>query len=139
MNPVRVEIKVRFGECDFMGVAHHSHYFHWFELGRFELLQNSAIGEYIKTNGFYFPVIDIGCKYRKGAVFNDIVIVETYLRTKSKAYLEFDHKLFRKKGRVLLAEGFSKHVLTTADGQMLYRLPEKLLDMVSLLCEEGVS
>ncbi|MDT2236243.1 hypothetical protein P7H19_08015 [Paenibacillus larvae] len=38
MNPVKVEIKVRFGECDFMGVAHHSHYFHWFELGRFELL-----------------------------------------------------------------------------------------------------
>ncbi|MDT2236244.1 hypothetical protein P7H19_08020 [Paenibacillus larvae] len=48
----------------------------------------------------------MGCKYRKGAVFNDIVIVETYLRNKSKAYLEFDHKLFRKKAVSYWQKGF---------------------------------
>src|SRR5688572_5657760 len=37
-----ITIRVRYSECDPMGVAHHSAYAPWFEMGRTELLRASA-------------------------------------------------------------------------------------------------
>ncbi|MDR4181137.1 acyl-CoA thioesterase, partial [Bacillus thuringiensis] len=43
MYLVKNEVNVLFGECDPMGIAHHSHYFHWFELVRFQMLYKTGI------------------------------------------------------------------------------------------------
>ncbi|MFB6589421.1 acyl-CoA thioesterase, partial [Bacillus thuringiensis] len=84
MYIVKNEVNVRFGECDPMGIAHHSHYFHWFELGRFKTLDMTGISQYLKQEKLYFPIIDIGCTYKKSARFQDDLIVETYLKNESK-------------------------------------------------------
>jgi acyl-CoA thioester hydrolase len=38
----RTTTRVRYPETDRMGVAHHSHYFVWFELGRTELMREAG-------------------------------------------------------------------------------------------------
>lgn len=138
MYLVKNEVNVRFGECDPMGIAHHSHYFHWFELGRFQMLDMTGINQYLKQEKLYFPIIDIRCTYKKSARFQDDLIVETYLKSESKVYIEFVYKLFRKRCRVLLAEGFSKHVLTRSNDQLISRLPEEILEKLQFENSGGV-
>ncbi|MCK5619596.1 MAG: hypothetical protein KAJ17_09355, partial [Candidatus Krumholzibacteria bacterium] len=42
MKKYTAELRVRYGETDRMGVAHHSSYLLWFELGRTGLLREAG-------------------------------------------------------------------------------------------------
>lgn len=123
MEWVRTEIVVRFVECDPMGVAHHSNYLNWFEIGRFQYGQELGIERTSYSTDFYLPVINIQCSYKKPAYFGDRLFLETALEKPTKALLKFHYKLYRQPGRTLIAEGESEQVFTTIDGKLLFRIP----------------
>ena len=53
-----IEVRVRYVECDPMGVAHHSAFAVWFEMGRTELLRRSSDVPYreLESEGVFFAV-----------------------------------------------------------------------------------
>ena len=55
-----IEIRVRYAECDPMGVAHHSAYAPWFEMGRTELLRTTG-GNYrdLESAGILLAVVKL--------------------------------------------------------------------------------
>ena len=126
MKWVKVEIPVRYVECDPMGVVHHSNYFIWFEIGRVQLAKEAGIDFGKANEQLYMPVINIDCNYKESAKYGDTVIVETALLQPKKAYLEFVYKIYRKHGRQLLAKGTSEHAFTRTDGKLILRLPDDL-------------
>lgn len=76
-----VRIKVRFGETDMAGMVHHSSYFHWFEQGRFDLLNILFSKEIVDTSDeYFFPVIKARCAYLESAFFGQEVIVQTFMK-----------------------------------------------------------
>lgn len=76
----KLEIRVRYCECDPMGVAHHSAHAVWFEMGRTELLR-SAGGCYrdLEEAGHYLVVVKLQVSYRRPVRYDDVLQLETTL------------------------------------------------------------
>ena len=94
MKPITTEIRVRYNECDPMGVAHHSVYPVWFEIGRTEHLRNQG-GLYaeIEKNGFYFVVASLEIQYKVSAAYDDVLLLDTSLKSMSPARLIHSYTL----------------------------------------------
>ena len=136
---ISVRDKVRFVETDLMGVVHHSNYLRWFEMARVEYLRaaNVLLPELI-AQGIVFPIVEVQCKYRQSAHFDEIIRVEATLSEFSRAKLCFSYRVLRDADDVLLAEGATQNVFTNMDGRII-RLPQLYYDRINALrqAEDG--
>jgi len=123
--------KVRFVETDMMGVVHHSNYFKWFEMGRVEYLRQVDILLLdMIADGVLFPIVDVSCKYRQSARFDDVILIETTLAEVSRAKMRFTYRIVREQDGALLAEGETQNVFTSLEGKIM-RLPQKYYKKLS--------
>jgi len=107
----RESISVRYAETDRMGVAHHSSYLLWFEIGRTGLLREAGHAyRDLEDAGVMLPVVEYGCRFLKSADYDDALVVETSVRELKSRVVTFDYRVLR--GQELLAEGFTTHVCT---------------------------
>ena len=109
-----------------MGVAHHTHFFVWFELGRTELMREMGCpyGELEDSAGVFFPVVEAGATFRAPARYDDRVQVETRLVAVTGARVRFEYVLEGSDG-TCLATGFTVHASVDAQGRPR-RLPDGL-------------
>lgn len=99
-----LEVRVRYPECDPMGVVHHAVYPLWFEMGRTEMLR-AAGGNYrdLEAAGVFLAVVRLETRYRRPARYDDLLRVRTTLRAAGPVKVEHTYEVFR--GEELLAEG----------------------------------
>jgi acyl-CoA thioester hydrolase len=121
-----VRLRVRYAETDQMGVVYYSNFLVWFEIGRVELLRQ--LGFDYKTmeidDDCFIPVVEVNCRYKAPARYDDELIVETHVTGVRGAVLKFRYRITRISDQLLLAEGETTHVVT--DHNMTKRaLPEK--------------
>ena len=128
----RTSTRVRYPETDRMGVAHHTHYFVWFELGRTELMRacGCTYGELEDRDGVFFPVVSAGAEYRSSARYDETVEIETRLVAAEGVRVRFEYVLTRPGEDRVLATGFTVHAACGRDGRPV-RLPASLR---ALLC-----
>lgn len=124
---VKTTTRVRYPETDRMGVAHHTHYFVWFELGRTELMRRAgcAYGALEDVDGVFFPVIEAGAFYIAPARYDDVVEIETRLTRADGVRVRFDYVLRNSDDARVLSTGFTVHASCGRDGRPM-RLPESL-------------
>lgn len=118
-----LEIRVRYSETDAMGFLHHANFFNYFEMGRIELLRASG-GNYAKMEeqGLFIVVVEIRCRYRSPARYDEVLRLRTKLVRVTAARLEHEYQVFR--GETLLAEGNSVLACVDKSGS-LQRVPEE--------------
>lgn len=121
-----VRLRVRYAETDQMGVVYYSNFLVWFEIGRVELLRQ--LGFDYKSmevdDDCFIPVVEVNCRYKSPARYDDELIVETRVTGVRGAVLKFRYRITRVSDQQLLAEGETTHVVT--DRTMTKRaLPEK--------------
>ncbi len=123
----RTTTRVRYPETDRMGVAHHTHYFVWFELGRTELMRDAgcAYGALEDDDGVFFPVIEAGAEYRASARYDEVVEIETRLAEAQGVRVRFEYTLRRPEDGRVLATGFTVHASCDRSGRPI-RLPDAL-------------
>lgn len=123
----RTKTRVRYPETDRMGVAHHTHYFVWFELGRTELMREAgcAYGALEDDGGVFFPVIEAGASYHASARYDEVIEIETRLTCVEGVRVRFEYMLRRLDDARILSEGFTVHAACGRDGRPT-RLPESL-------------
>lgn len=110
------EIRVRYSETDQMGIVYHANYIIWFEVGRtdwFRLLHNNYRA--MEEQGIILPVIEVQCQYKKSALYDDEIIIRTYLKELKGVRLTFHYEVIRKKDKELLAEGETVHAFVDRD------------------------
>jgi acyl-CoA thioester hydrolase len=91
-----ITIRVRYTECDPMGVAHHTAYPVWFEMGRTELLrQNGGNYRELETEGFFLAVVALEVRYRRPARYDDLLELETRITKIGVAKVCHEYKLLR--------------------------------------------
>ena len=96
-------IRVRYGESDQMGIAHHAAYITWFEECRIELLRHlGASYREMEERGVLMPVIDLAVRYRKSLRFDDIATCETTAEAKGPSRVLF--RTVVKHGETVCAE-----------------------------------
>jgi acyl-CoA thioester hydrolase len=97
----QIEIRVRYCECDPMGVAHHTAYPVWFEMGRTELLRETGVRyRDLEEQGVLFAVFSLNVRYRAPARYDDRLVLETRLTGMGRAKIEHAYTLGRD-GQVL--------------------------------------
>lgn len=69
--------RVRYRECDPMGVVYHTHYLDYFEAGRTEALRNLGIRyRDLERDGIIMPVVEANVRYNGPAHYDDILTIE---------------------------------------------------------------
>jgi len=97
-------IRVRYCECDPMGVAHHTTYPIWFEMGRTELCRTGGISyRDLEAQGVMLAVIALEVRFRAPARYDDVLDLETTLARVTRVKLVHTYRLLR--NGLLLATG----------------------------------
>ena len=113
-----VTTRVRYPETDRMGVAHHSHFAVWFELGRTELMRDIGCpyGEMEDRDGVYFPVVDLGVRYLRPARYDQVLAIESRLAAVEGVRVRFEYEIRDERGSTL-ATGHTVHASVDVDGR----------------------
>ncbi len=118
------QIRVRYAETDRMGLLHHANYFVYFEAGRTEMLRARGVSyRDVEDTGFFLVIIDLGCKYKRPARYDDLLTLRTTVERVTHVKIVHKYELFR--DGELLAEGHSTLACVDRDGRP-QALPEIL-------------
>ena len=90
-----VEIRVRYGETDQMGIVYHAEYLVWCEIGRTEYIRAAGLPyAEMERRGTALAVADASLRYHGPARYDDRVRVETSLRSVGSRAITFDYAIF---------------------------------------------
>ncbi|HEY5611236.1 MAG TPA: thioesterase family protein [Thermoanaerobaculia bacterium] len=103
--------RVRYKETDRMGIAHHSNYVVWFEMGRTDLCREAGITyREIEEQGYLLVVTEIACRYLVPFDYDDEVVIRTSLANAASRAFRFAYELRDGSGARLHATGTSSHL-----------------------------
>ena len=93
---MQIDIRVRYVECDPMGVAHHSVYPVWFEIGRTELLRASGMNyRDLEAEGVMLAVVKLAVQYKAPARYDDLLHLDTAIESAGHVKIEHSYRLLR--------------------------------------------
>ena len=119
-------IRVRYGESDQMGVAHHAAYITWFEECRIEMMRSLGSSyRDLEARGVLMPVIELNVRYRRSLRFDDVASFSTTATIAGPSRLVFTTSV--KLGDQLCAEATVTIAAMGKDGRPT-RLPAELVE-----------
>ncbi|MEX0885683.1 MAG: thioesterase family protein [Phycisphaeraceae bacterium] len=121
-----VTVRVRYNECDPMGIAHHASYPIWLEIARTELLRARGMAyRELEAAGVHFVVARMSLRYRRAARYDDELTV--HVRVEKSAGIKIVHAYRIERAGELLAT--AETTLACVDGAGRPRgVPASLLD-----------
>ena len=91
-----IQIRVRYAECDPMGVLHHAKHPEYLEMGRTELLRQSGLNyRDMEAAGAFLVVARLELRYRSPARYDDLLTLRTTLRRMTRTRIEHDYEITR--------------------------------------------
>ncbi len=112
----RTQVTVRYAETDMMGIVYHGNYLTWFEVGRTTLLKECGLPyRGLEAQGYRLPVIELGTKFFKPALYDDTVTIITRLKERPLLRIHLDYEARR--GEELLVTGFTIHAFINKAGE----------------------
>ncbi len=100
MEPYRH--KVKYYECDPMGVVHHSNYIRFMEEARVEMMDRLGFGyERMEAEGVISPVLSLTCKFLRPAHFQEVVEISVRLSSSTAMKVSFAYEM-RVEGNVVM-------------------------------------
>mgnify|MGYP001049605885 CR=1 FL=1 len=125
-----IQIRVRYGETDQMGVVYHGNYALYLEMGRIEWLRKLGISyKKMEEAGIMLPVVSLNINYKKSVGYDDLINVKTQLKNTPTAKIEFEYEITNEAGEIL----------TTAETTLVFidmktnrptRAPQYILDLI---------
>lgn len=121
-------VRVRYSETDQMGVAYHTHYLVWCEVGRTDYMR--ALGPSyaeLEASGLFLVVAEANVRYLAPARYDDLVRIDTCLERVQSRAVTFRYTLTREEpSPARLASAMTKLIALDADGTPR-SLPDTLL------------
>lgn len=112
-------LRVRYSETDQMKIVYNANYLDWFEVARTELCRRwgKPYTEW-EHEGLMLPVVEAHCRYKHPARYDDEIILESRVADLKFFTITFEYRVVRAADGKLLAEGWTKHGCTDADGRL---------------------
>ena len=112
-------IRVRYGETDQMGVAHHGAIVNWLEAGRVDWCRAVGIPySEVEAAGFNMAVAELTIRYLKPIFFDEEISIETVAEKFTARLILFRYIVKNSKGEPA-AEGKTRHLVV---GKSLKRM-----------------
>jgi acyl-CoA thioester hydrolase len=126
-----IQIRVRYGETDQMGVVYHGNYALYLEMGRIEWLRKLGISyKSMEENGIMLPVVSLSINYKKSAGYDDVINVKTQLKRMPTAKIEFDYEITDEQGDILTTANTTLVFIDKNTGRPM-RAPQYVLDLIT--------
>lgn len=94
MSPGTIELRVRYGETDRMGVVYHAEYLVWCEMGRTEFIRSLGMSyAEMERRGAPLAVAEATIRYHAPARYDDRITVSTTLSRLGSRGLTFDYDI----------------------------------------------
>lgn len=123
-----IEIRVRYGETDQMGVVYHGNYALYLEMGRIEWLRKLGISyKKMEAEGIMLPVISLHINFKRSACYDDVLKVKTKLKKNPAVRIEFDYEILNSEDE-LLAEAHTILAFIDMKTKKPRRCPKYILD-----------
>ena len=117
-----ITIVPRYAETDKAGVAHHSVFAIWFEMGRTELLRvNGLAYKNLEASGVFFVVAELNVKFRRPVKYDEKLLLETTCSRVTASKVEHTYKLMR--DGIILTEGRTILACVNEEGKVR-RIPQ---------------
>ena len=127
-----IQIRVRYGETDQMGVVYHGNYPLYLEMGRIEWLRKLGISyKKMEENGVMLPVIQLSLNYKKSASYDDVINVKTKLKKIHTAKIEFEYEITNKKDEILTTASTTLVFIDMKTNKPM-RAPKYILDAIGV-------
>lgn len=127
-------VRVRYGETDQMGRAHHAAFVAWFELGRTEMMRKNDLSYAgLEARGVLLPVVRLDIEYLDAASYEELLAIHTRLAEVRSRRVRFEYRVEGDDGR-RIAEGRTVLVSVDREGRPR-RLPAEVRDALAALVE----
>ena len=98
--------RVRYRECDPMGIVYHTHYLDYFEAARTEALRAMGLAyKTVEAQGLFMPVIDLALEYKRPAYYDDLLEIDTRFDTVPRVRVPIGYEVRRAGEEALLVKG----------------------------------
>jgi acyl-CoA thioester hydrolase len=124
------DVRVRYAETDQMGVAYHTHYLVWCEVGRTDYIRALGVTyAALERDGLRLAVAEASVRYHAPARYDDLVRVVTRMESAQSRALTFAYELSRvdESGHCRIATAATKLIALDSNG-LLRRLPGPLIE-----------
>lgn len=126
MNAFRHSLRVRYGETDRMGVAHHASYVGWLEVTRTEWLRARGKSyRQLEDEGSLLQVVELQVAYLRSVTFDDEVEISLREVERGPASITLGYELRRPGAAELLATARTRLACVGKDGR-IRRLPREI-------------
>jgi acyl-CoA thioester hydrolase len=110
--------RVRYAETDAMGIAHHSSFLLWMEMGRTEFMRSFGFTyRELESLGVMLPVVELNVRYRRPTRYDDRLRIDTHVAEFSRVRIKMYYRIYREPDNELLAEGWTLHAIAGRDGR----------------------
>ena len=126
----RSPVRVRYPETDAMGVAHHTNFFIWFEIGRTELLRDGGFSYAdLEKEQIFLPVVEATCRYLHPAQYDELLWVETEVAGVGAVKIRFSYRITCQEDGRLIATGNTLHASLNGRRKPT-RIPVRIRDLL---------
>ena len=120
-------VKVYYRDIDKMGVVYYSRYFEYFEESRTELFASIGLQiTNVEKEGVMLPVISSQCDFKKGARFEDVILIRSWVNEIPRSTLKIYYNAVLKRKNHLLASGHTIHAFVNNLGRPI-KPPKSIL------------
>ncbi len=113
-----------------MGIAHHSNYVIWLEMGRVDFMTSLGLPyREVEKRGVLLVVSGVAVKYRRPAFFDDELLLTTRVGLLKSRLIRFEYAIERASDQSLIAEGSTEHIATDFEKRAI-PVPQYLRDLL---------
>lgn len=99
----RISFRVRYAETDQMGFVYYGNYAQYLEMGRVAWLRSLGISyKTMEEGGVMLPVVSMQLDFKKPALYDDLITVETKLKKSPTVKIEFDYNIYNEEKELLV-------------------------------------
>ena len=104
-----LRVRVRYCECDPMGVAHHAAYIPYLEMGRTELLRDAGVSYAdLEASGVFLVIVKLEASYKRPAYYDDLLEVRTRVIQSTRVKIRHEYEVVRVESGATLAAGIAR-------------------------------
>jgi len=117
------KIRIRFNECDPLGIVWHGNYIKYFEDGRETFGEQHGISYLdVQRNGFATPIVKTTSEHKLTLKYGDVVVIKTKFVNTAAAKIIFRYEIYNPEGK-LACTGETVQVFIDSEGNLQLNNP----------------